>query len=135
MKLTKPEIGLILTLLTLSFFGFIIKLPALFRHHDRELHFLFYLLTAIFFYLILGKNRMVNHIVIFLLLLIFGIGIEVMQELSNHLSPKKIHGNFDPKDVFYNLLGLIVATFFWGVSLTIQQIVNNLNKTENDNKN
>ena len=135
MKLTKPEIGLILTLLTLSFFGFIIKLPNIFRHHDRELHFLFYLLTAIFFYLIFGKNRMSNHITIFLLLLIFGIGIEVMQELSNHLSPKKIHGNFDPRDVFYNLLGLIVASFFWGVSLTIQKLVNNLNKTENDNKN
>jgi hypothetical protein len=135
MKLTKPEIGLILTLLTLSFFGFIIKLPAVFRHHDRELHFLFYLLTAIFFYLIFGKNRMSNHIIIFLLLLIFGIGIEVMQELSNHLSPKKIHGNFDPKDVFYNLLGLIVASFFWGGALTTQKIINNLNNIENDNKN
>ena len=78
---------------------------------------------------------MANHIIIFLLLLIFGIGIEVMQELSNHLSPKKIHGNFDPKDVFYNLLGLIVASFFWGISLTVQKIINNLNKTENDNKN
>jgi hypothetical protein len=126
MKLTKSEIGLILTLLTLSFFGFIIKLPAVFRHHDRELHFLFYLLTAIFLYMIFGKNRISNHIVIFLLLVIFGIGIEVMQELSNHLSPKKIHGNFDPKDVFYNLLGLIVASFFWGISLTAQKVINNL---------
>lgn len=135
MKLTKPEIRLILTLLTLSFFGFIIKLPAVFRHHDRELHFLFYLLTALFFYMIFGKNRMANHIVIFLLLVIFGIGIEVIQELSNHLSPKKIHGNFDPLDVFYNLLGLIVASFFWGVSSTVRKIINNLNKIENDNKN
>ncbi len=135
MKLTKPEIGLILTLLTLSFFGFIIKLPAVFRHHDRELHFLFYLLSAIFFYLIFGKNRISNHIIIFLLLLIFGTVIEVMQELSNHFSTKKIHGNFDLKDVFSNLLGLIVATFFWGVSLTVRKIINNLNNTENGNKN
>lgn len=135
MKLTKPEIKLILTLLTLSFLGFIIKLPAVFRNHDRELHFLFYLLTAIFFYMIFGKNRMANHIVIFLLLVIFGIGIEVIQELSNHFSPKKIHGNFDPLDVFYNLLGLIVASIFWGVSSTVQKIINNLNKIENDNKN
>ncbi len=135
MKVTKPEIRLVLTLLTLSFFGFIIKLPAVFRHHDRELHFLFYLLTAIFFYMIFGKNRMANHIVIFLLLVIFGIGIEVIQELSNHLSPKKIHGNFDPLDVFYNLLGLIVGSFFWGVSLSVQKIINNLNRIENDNKN
>ena len=132
MKLTKSEIGLILTLLTLSFFGFIIKLPAVFRHHDRELHFLFYLLTAIFFYFIFGKNRMSNHLVIFFLLLIFGIGIEVMQELSNHLLPKKIHGKFDPKDVFYNLLGLIAATLFWGVSLLVKKMINTI---ENENKN
>ena len=132
MKLTKSEIGLIMTLLTLSFIGFIIKLPSVFRHHDSELHFLFYLLTAIFFYFIFGKNRMSNHIVIFFLLLIFGIGIEVMQELSNHLSPKKIHGKFDPKDVFYNLLGLIAATLFWGVSLLVKKMINTI---ENENKN
>jgi hypothetical protein len=132
MKLTKSEIGLIMTLLTLSFIGFIIKLPSVFRHHDSELHFLFYLLTAIFFYFIFGKNRMSNHIVIFFLLLIFGIGIEVMQELSNHLLPKKIHGKFDPKDVFYNLLGLIAATVFWGVSLLVKKMINTI---ENENKN
>ena len=132
MKLTKSEIGLIITLLTLSFIGFIIELPSVFRHHDSELHFLFYLLTAIFFYFIFGKNRMSNHIVIFFLLLIFGIGIEVMQELSNHLLPKKIHGKFDPKDVFYNLLGLIAATLFWGVSLLVKKMINTI---ENENKN
>jgi hypothetical protein len=134
MKLTKSEIGLIMTLLTLSFIGFIIKLPSIFRHHDSELHFLFYLLTAIFFYFLFGKNRMSNHIVIFFLLLIFGIGIEVMQELSNHLLPKKIHGKFDPKDVFYNLLGLIVATLFWGVSLMVKKIMYSLNNIKNENK-
>ena len=132
MKLTKTEIGLIVTLLMLSFFSFMLKLPSVFRHHDRELHFLFYLLTAIFFYFIFGKNRMSNHIVIFFLLLIFGIGIEVMQELSNHLLPKKIHGKFDPKDVFYNLLGLIAATLFWGVSLLVKKMINTI---ENENKN
>jgi ABC-type iron transport system FetAB permease component len=132
MKLTKSETGLIMTLLTLSFIGFIIKLPSVFRRHDSELHFLFYLLTAIFFYFIFGKNRMSNHIVIFFLLLIFGIGIEVMQELSNHLLPKKIHGKFDPKDVFYNLLGLIAATLFWGVSLLVKKMINTI---ENENKN
>jgi ABC-type iron transport system FetAB permease component len=132
MKLTKSEIGLIMTLLTLSFIGFIIKLPSVFRHHDSELHFLFYLLTAIFFYFIFGKNRMSNHIVIFFLLLIFGIGIEVMQELSNHLLPKKIHGKFDPKDVFYNLLGLVAATVFWGVSILVKKMINTI---ENEKKN
>ena len=125
MKLTKSEIGLIMTVLMLSFIGFMVKLPPVFRHHDRELHFLFYLLTAIFLYLNFGKNKMSNYVVIFILLLIFGIGIEVMQELSNHILDKKIHGNFDPIDVIYNVLGLIVATLFWAVSLIVKKIINN----------
>ena len=124
MKLAKSEMGLIMTVLILSFFGFMVKLPSVFRNHDRELHFLFYLLTTIFLYLNFGKNKMINHVIIFILLLIFGIGIEIMQELSNHILNEKIHGNFDPKDVFYNLLGLIVATLFWAVSLIVKKIIN-----------
>ena len=117
--------GLIMTVLMLSFIGFMVKLPSVFRHHDRELHFLFYLLTAIFLYLNFGKNKMSNYVVIFILLLIFGIGIEIMQELSNHILDKKIHGNFDPIDVIYNVLGLIVATLFWAFSLIVNKIINN----------
>jgi ABC-type sulfate transport system permease component len=135
MKLTKTEIGLIVTLLMLSFFGFMLKLPSVFRHHDRELHFLFYLLTAIFFNLILGKEKLAYLVTIFFSLLIFGIGIEVLQELSNHISTKKIHGNFDPVDVFYNILGLIVATLFWGVSLMVKKILTKLNDSGNENEN
>ena len=135
MKLTKTEIGLIVTLLMLSFFSFMLKLPSVFRHHDRELHFLFYLLTAIFFNLIFGKEKLTYLVTIFFSLLIFGIGIEVLQELSNHISTKKIHGNFDPVDVFYNILGLIVATLFWGVSLMVKKILTKLNDSGNENKN
>ena len=135
MKLTKTEIGLIVTLLMLSFFGFMLKLPSVFRYHDRELHFLFYLLTAIFFNLIFGKEKLTYLVTIFFSLLIFGIGIEVLQELSNHISTKKIHGNFDPVDVFYNVLGLIVATLFWGVSLMVKKILTKLNDSGNENKN
>ena len=135
MKLTNTEIGLIVTLLMLSFFGFMLKLPSVFRHHDRELHFLFYLLTAIFFNLIFGKEKLTYLVTIFFSLLIFGIGIEVLQELSNHISTKKIHGNFDPVDVFYNILGLIVATLFWGVSLMVKKILTKLNDSGNENKN
>ncbi len=135
MKLTKTEIGLIVTLLMISFFGFMLKLPSVFRHHDRELHFLFYLLTAIFFNLIFGKEKLTYLVTIFFSLMIFGIGIEVLQELSNQISSKKIHGNFDPVDVFYNILGLIVATLFWGVSLMVKKILTKLNDSENENKN
>ena len=128
MKFTKSELGLIMTLLLLSFIGFMVKLPSVFRHHDRELHFLFYLLIAIFLFQNFGKSKMSNYVIIFILLLIFGIGIELMQELSNHILNKKIHGNFDPVDVFFNLLGLIVATLFWAFSLMVKTI-------QNENKN
>jgi hypothetical protein len=74
-------------------------------------------------------------VTIFFSLLIFGIGIEVLQELSNHISTKKIHGNFDSVDVFYNILGLIVATLFWGVSLMVKKILTKLNDSGNENKN
>ena len=124
MKLTKSEMGLIMTVLMFSFIGFMVKLPSVCRHHDRELHFLFHLLTAIFLYLNFGKNKISNHVIIFIFLLIFGIGIEVIQELSNHILNKKIHGNFDPLDVFYNVIGLIVATLFWAFSLIVKMIIN-----------
>jgi len=64
----------------------------------------------------------------------FDIGIEVLQELSNHISTKKIHGNFDPVDVFYNVMGLIVATLFWGVSLMVKKIIYHPNNIKNENK-
>lgn len=125
MKLTKLEIAFILTLLTLSFIGFMIKLPSVFRRYDSELHFLFYLLTAIFFYMNFGKDKITYHVVIFMVLLMFGIGIEVMQELSNHILNRRIHGNFDPKDVFYNVFGLVVATLFWTGSSLVKKLINN----------
>ncbi len=125
MKLTSSEIGLIITLLILSFIGFIIKLPTIFRPYGFELHFLFYLLAALFFYKNFGRNKISNHVIIFILLLFFGIGIEVIQSLSNLFFDKKIHGNFDPVDIFCNVLGLIVATIFWVVSLIVKKIINN----------
>ncbi len=128
MNLKKSEVGLILILFASSLLGFLIKLPLVFRHHDRELHFLFYLLAALFFYIILGKNKLINHVIIFTFLLLFGIAIEFLQEKSNHFVNKKIHGNFDSIDIKFNFLGLFVASVFWGISISIKNRVNQQNK-------
>jgi glycopeptide antibiotics resistance protein len=89
------------------------KLPSIFRHHDRELHFLFYYSAALFLNLLYAQKKMKNHVIIFSVLLIFGIGIEIFQELSNHILHRRIHGRFDPEDVIFNLAGLFSASIFW----------------------
>ncbi|MBM3160139.1 MAG: hypothetical protein FJZ66_02300 [Bacteroidetes bacterium] len=119
-----------MTLLTLSFIGFIIKLPAIFRSHDRELHFLFYLLFALFLTLLCAQKKVLNHILISFFLFLFGIGIEWMQEISNKILHKKIHGRFDPEDVFFNALGLVCASGFWFTYLIVNKILNS-NNNEN----
>ena len=123
MKMTKIQFVLIATLLVVSFFGFMIKLPAFFRNHDRELHFLFYLLASVYLSLLYTSKKIQAHIILSAVLFIFGLGIEILQELSNHILQKKIHGNFDPVDLKYNVLGLFTASLFWGVYLISEQII------------
>lgn len=124
MKIKKSDFAIILSLVVVSFIGFMLRLPTLFRHHDRELHFLFYLLIAIFLNLIYAQKKFLNHFLIFFVLLVFGIGIELFQELSNHILHKKIHGNFDPVDIFCNVLGLIFASFFWFFYWIVNKFIN-----------
>ena len=121
----KSDIAIILSLVAISFIGFMIRLPSIFRHHDRELHFLFYLLISIFFNLIYAQKKIINHFIIFFVFLIFGIGIEIFQELSNHLFDKKIHGRFDPVDIFCNVSGLVFASLFWFFYLMVNKFVTN----------
>jgi hypothetical protein len=73
---------------------------------------------------------MLNHFLIFFFLLLFGIGIEWMQEVSNKILNKKIHGRFDPEDVFFNSVGLLCASVFWFTYLIVNKILNS-NKNEN----
>jgi len=96
-----------------SIIGFMIRLPAVFHYHDKALHFLFYCCASIFLNLLFAQNKLRVHVLIFIALLLFGIGIEVFQELSNHLVHRKIHGNFDIVDIKYNTAGLIVGSIFW----------------------
>lgn len=108
--LKKMTLALIILLIIA---GFMIKLPASFRNFDKELHGLFYFYAAFGYNLFWAKNRGMQYLIGVLGLLVFGIGIEVAQEASNHFFRKKIHGNFDIQDIKYNLLGIgLYSTLF-----------------------
>ncbi|MBK7527626.1 MAG: hypothetical protein IPI59_08775 [Sphingobacteriales bacterium] len=47
------------------------------------------------------------------MLFLFGAFIEFAQDYSNKIWHEKIHGNFDPQDLKYNLFGLLVFSLFW----------------------
>lgn len=95
--------------------GFMIKLPYSLRNYDKELHALFYFYASFGCNLFWAKNRGVQYLLGVLALVAFGVGIEIAQEVSNHLFRYKIHGNFDIKDIQYNLLGIgLYTTIFVG---------------------
>jgi hypothetical protein len=52
---------------------------------------------------------------IFIVLLLFGISIEYAQAYSNKLLHSRIHGRFDPEDVWANTKGLIWFSGVWVV--------------------
>ncbi len=90
-----------------------IKLPPIFRHIDKEMHLLFYFFAAAFLNILYSKRRISIHILIFILLSLFGAAIEIAQSYSNQFFRVKIHGRFDIEDVEANLKGLILFSFFW----------------------
>ncbi|QEC68177.1 hypothetical protein FRZ67_13025 [Panacibacter ginsenosidivorans] len=104
--------------LTIAFFaialvGFMVRLPSVFSHSDKEMHTLFYFLAAAFLNILFARRNLLIHAIIFGLLYIFGVGIEYVQQYSNTYLHKKIHGNFDPEDVHANLQGLIYFSAVW----------------------
>jgi hypothetical protein len=107
------KILLVLFCFTIAVYGFMIKLPSAFRHFDKELHTLFYFLAAAFLNLLFAKKKIAIHLLIFVLLCLFGIGIEYAQEYSNKLFHVKIHGRYDVDDIKANLKGLIAFSIIW----------------------
>ena len=111
-KVNRRRIVVVLTLL--SIFGFMLKLPRVFHHYDKELHTAFYFSSYLFFSFLFPKK----WFLVFMLLLFFGIGIELFQDFSNEISlrlvDRRIHGRFDPEDVLANFYGLVYGaiTFF-----------------------
>jgi hypothetical protein len=123
MKLSNwAKFFIILFCFVASVVGFLIKLPSAFRNIDRELHLLFYFLAAAALNILFSNQKIIWHVFIGFILFIFGLSIEYAQELSNKLLHVKIHGRFDPEDVKYNLLGLLVFSALWFVYMVFRFI-------------
>jgi hypothetical protein len=110
----------------LSVLGFMIKLPSVFRHYDKELHAAFYFVAAAFLNLLFANKNIIRHIVIFGCLLLFGICIEHAQAYSNKLFHVKFHGRYDPEDVKSNLKGLAGFSILWFVVVLVLFMYNKL---------
>jgi len=99
-----------ITIVVLIIIGFIVKLPAVFHHYDKELHAAFYFFAPIFFGLQFHKK----WLLVLFCLMIFGFGIELAQAVSNKISirliGKSIHGRFDIEDIRYNIKGLFLGS-------------------------
>jgi|GEM_PF-709370 len=93
--------------------GFMIKLPAGFRHIDKELHAVFYFLAAAFLNVLFARTNLLRHGLVFLSLYGFGMGIEYFQAYSNRFFRTRIHGRFDPEDLQANLQGLLAFSLLW----------------------
>lgn len=116
MKLSgSVKIVLLLIFFGASVVGFMIKLPPVFRHADKEMHSLFYFSAAAFLNLLFTKRNFLWHSIIFIALYLFGIAIELAQEYSNKLLHKRIHGRYDVEDVQANLKGLMLFSVCWMV--------------------
>lgn len=107
------KILLVGAFLGLSVFGFMIKLPSMFRHIDKEMHTLFYFLAAAFLNILFANNKIHRHLLIFGILFVLGVSIEYAQEYSNTFFHKKIHGRYDKEDVQANLKGLVAFSIVW----------------------
>lgn len=107
------KIFLVGAFLGLSVLGFMVKLPAAFRHIDKEMHTLFYFLAAAFLNVLFANNKIHRHLLIFVILFVLGVSIEYAQEYSNAFFHKKIHGRYDKADVEANLKGLIAFSIVW----------------------
>jgi VanZ family protein len=107
------KIILISFLAVCSIVGFMVKLPKIFHHFDKELHTIFYFSATVIIAFLFPKRW------IFLStgLALFGIIIEFAQEYSNKISirliGKAIHGRFDIEDVKYNIIGLFIGVLFF----------------------
>lgn len=100
--------------------GFMVKLPTVFRAHDKMLHAAFYFLAAAFLHLLFQKRVLL----ILGILLVFGICIEYLQEYSNKFTGKRIHGRFDIEDVYANSKGLAAYLLLWLFFITIRSFFN-----------
>ena len=110
LSMTSKKKNIIKALFTICLFlcsviGFMVRLPREFHNYDKQLHAFFYFAAAILINFIYPKKWIPTT----LSLLLFGVAIEFLQEFSNKIIGKKIHGNFDIQDVKYNTIGLVIG--------------------------
>ena len=98
-----------------SIVGFMVKLPKIFHHFDKELHMIFYFSATMIIAFLFPKRWMISSIGLSL----FGIIIEFAQEFSNKISiriiGKAIHGRFDVEDVKYNMIGVFCGLILFQI--------------------
>ncbi|PSG93914.1 hypothetical protein C7H61_01705 [Mesoflavibacter zeaxanthinifaciens subsp. sabulilitoris] len=107
------RIIILIIALIVAIYCFMIKLPVPFRKVDTELHGLFYFSAAAFINILFLIRTIKDHILVLSLLFLFSALVEFAQEYSNTFYTKRIHGNFDPIDLKFNLLGLVSFSIFW----------------------
>ena len=115
----RQKILLVFVCFAAAIIGFMIKLPSGFRHIDRELHATFYFLAAALLNILFAGTKLTRHVLIFILLYLFGMAIEYGQQYSNKFFRTRIHGRFDPEDIQWNLKGLITFSLLWLLCTTI----------------
>lgn len=105
--------SLIILFILFTLIGFMIKLPKVFGHYDKQLHFLFYFYASFIVCYFFANNKKINFLVIISCLISFGFFIEYLQEYSNRFFKKRIHGSFDIDDIKYNVLGISLYSSIW----------------------
>jgi hypothetical protein len=110
----KNKINLLALLFILvAFVGFMVRLPKVFGHYDKQLHFLFYFYASFIACYFYANNKKIKFLVIISCLLSFGFFIEYLQGYSNRFFKKRIHGSFDIQDIEYNVLGITLYSSIW----------------------
>ena len=95
--------------------GFMVRLPKIFHHYDKELHVGFYFLSAICTALFWSRWNGFKTFISVSSWSGFGIFIEYFQEYSNRFFTKRIHGKFDTEDLLANSIGIILFLGFWSI--------------------
>ena len=99
-------------------FGFLIKIPGPLRGHDKLLHISAYFIAAAFLNYLFEKR----HLVIFIVLFLFGALIEYLQQAANKITHSHIHGRFDIEDIYANTRGLLLYSFIALIWLVLSKI-------------
>jgi hypothetical protein len=101
---TGNKIAIVVICFICAVIGFLIKIPVPLRGHDKLLHSAFYFMAAAFLHVLFRKG----FFAIVIVLALFGVLIEYLQQLSNQVTHSHIHGRFDKEDIYANLKGLLL---------------------------